>query len=197
MFEYLKGEIVLKRPEYLVVDINGVGYRISISLKTYDEVQENEIRKIFIYNHIKEDDYKLVGFLEAKQRNFFEMLLSVKGIGVSLALAVMSTFDMATVRGLILQEDYLTLKKVPKLGEKKAQQIILDLKDKMKKLDIISSEKVDILPQNSIEEELIMALEGLGYNKKAIEKLIDRKEILEYKDIQEAIKATLKKIQQL
>ena len=98
---------------------------------------------------------------------------------------------------MILQEDYLTLKKVPKLGEKKAQQIILDLKDKMKKLDIISSEKVDILPQNSIEEELIMALEGLGYNKKAIEKLIDRKEILEYKDIQEAIKATLKKIQQL
>lgn len=196
MFEYLKGEIVYKKPEYLVVDINGVGYKVFISLKTYDEVEEGETRRIFVYNHIKEDEYKLVGFLGSKERNFFEMLLSVKGIGVSLALAVMSTFDMEVVRGLILQEDYLTLKKVPKLGEKKAQQIILDLKGKMKKLDILSTEKANsLIIENSIEEELYMALEGLGYNKKSIEKLIDKKEVREYKNIQEAIKATLKKIQ--
>lgn len=194
MFEYLKGEIVLKKPEYLVLDINGIGYKIFISLKTYDFIEEGQINKIFIYNHIKEDEYKLVGFLESKEKFFFEMLLSVKGIGVSLALAIMSTFDMDMIRGLILQGDYLTLKKVPKLGEKKAQQIILDLKEKMKKLDIISSEKISDIRINSIEEELSMALEGLGYNKKSIEKLIDKKEIKKYKNIQEAIKETLKKI---
>lgn len=195
MFEYLKGEVAYKKPEYVALDVNGVGYKIYISLKTYDLLEEGEIKRLFIYNHIKEDDYKLVGFLEMKERNLFEMLLSVKGIGVSLALAIMSTFDIEMIRGLVLQEDYLTLKKVPKLGEKKAQQIILDLKDKLKKLDIISMEKTDEVIYISVEDELIMALEGLGYNKKDIDKLIDKEEIKKYKNIQEAIKETLKKIQ--
>lgn len=195
MFEYLKGEVAYKKPEYVALDVNGVGYKIYISLKTYDLLEEGEIKRLFIYNHIKEDDYKLVGFLEMKERNLFEMLLSVKGIGVSLALAIMSTFDIEMIRGLVLQEDYLTLKKVPKLGEKKAQQIILDLKDKLKKLDIISMEKTDEVIYISVEDELIMALEGLGYNKKDIDKLINKEEIKNYKNIQEAIKETLKKIQ--
>ena len=196
MFEYLKGEVAYKKPEYLALDVNGVGYKIFISLKTYDSVAEGEIKRFFIYNHIKEE-FKLVGFLEAKERNLFEMLLSVKGIGVSLALAIMSTFDVEMIRGLVLQEDFITLKKVPKLGEKKAQQIILDLKDKLKKLDIISMEKTDTVVYTSVEDELIMALEGLGYNKKDIDKLIDKEEIKNYKNIQEAIKGTLKKIQNL
>ena len=191
MFEYLKGEVAYKKPEYLALDVNGVGYKIFISLKTYDSVEEGEIKRFFIYNHIKEEEFKLVGFLEAKERNLFEMLLSVKGIGVSLALAIMSTFDVEMIRGLVLQEDFVTLKKVPKLGEKKAQQIILDLKDKL----IISMEKTDTVVYTSVEDELIMALEGLGYNKKDIDKLIDKEEIKNYKNIQEAIKGTLKKIQ--
>lgn len=195
MFEYLKGEIVYKKPEYLALDINGVGYKIYISLKTYDVVKEGDIKRFFIYNHIKEETFTLVGFLEEKERNLFEMLLSVKGIGVSLALAIMSTFDIETIRGLVLQEDYITLKKVPKLGEKKAQQIILDLKNKLKKLDIISMEKSENISTYSVEEELILALEGLGYTKKDIDKIINKEEIKNYKNIQEAIKATLKKIQ--
>lgn len=195
MFEYLNGEISYKKPEYLALDVNGIGYKIYISLKTYDLVEEGEKKRLFIYNYIKEDDYKLVGFLDVKERNLFEMLLSVKGIGVSLALAIMSTFDVEMIRGLVLQEDYISLKKVPKLGEKKAQQIILDLKDKLKKLDIISMEKSENITYTSIEEELILALEGLGYNKKDIDKIIDKEEIKNYKNIQEAIKGTLKKIQ--
>ena len=195
MFEYLKGEIIYKKPEYLALDINGVGYKIYISLKTYDSVKEGDIKRFFIYNHIKEETFTLVGFLEEKERNLFEMLLSVKGIGVSLALAIMSTFDIETIRGLVLQEDYITLKKVPKLGEKKAQQIILDLKNKLKKLDIISMEKSENISPYSVEEELILALEGLGYTKKDIDKIINKEEIKNYKNIQEAIKATLKKIQ--
>lgn len=195
MFEYLKGEVVYKKPEYLALDINGVGYKIYISLKTYDSVKEGDIKRFFIYNHIKEETFTLVGFLEEKERNLFEMLLSVKGIGVSLALAIMSTFDIETIRGLVLQEDYITLKKVPKLGEKKAQQIILDLKNKLKKLDIISMEKSENISPYSVEEELILALEGLGYTKKDIDKIINKEEIKNYKNIQEAIKATLKKIQ--
>lgn len=196
MFEYLKGEVAYKKPEYLALDVNGVGYKVHISLKTYDSVEVGETKRIYIYNHIKEEEFKLVGFLEEKERNLFEMLLSVKGIGVSLALAIMSTFDIDTIRELVLQENFVTLKKVPKLGEKKAQQIILDLKDKLKKLDIVSMEKTSgTVAYTSVEDELIMALEGLGYNKKDIDKLIDKDEIKSYKNIQEAIKGTLKKIQ--
>lgn len=196
MFEYLKGEVAYKKPEYLALDVNGIGYKIYISLTTYDSVETGDTKRFFIYNHIKEEEFKLVGFLEERERNLFEMLLSVKGIGVSLALAIMSTFDMDTFRGLVLQENYIALKKVPKLGEKKAQQIILDLKDKMKKLDIVSMERVfGANASSNVEEELIMALEGLGYNKKDIDKLLDKNEIRNYKNIQEAIKETLKKIQ--
>lgn len=196
MFEYLKGEVAYKKSEYLALDVNGIGYKIYISLTTYDSVETGDTKRFFIYNHIKEEEFKLVGFLEERERNLFEMLLSVKGIGVSLALAIMSTFDMDTFRGLVLQENYIALKKVPKLGEKKAQQIILDLKDKMKKLDIVSMEKVfGANASSNVEDELIMALEGLGYNKKDIDKLLDKNEIRNYKNIQEAIKETLKKIQ--
>ena len=195
MFEYLKGIVTYKKLDYIALEVGGVGYRVYISLRTYDKIETNKELKIYIFNFIKEEEYKLIGFLEERERNLFEMLLSVKGIGVSLALAIMSTFDVEMIRGLVLQEDFVTLKKVPKLGEKKAQQIILDLKDKLKKLDIISMEKTDTVVYTSVEDELIMALEGLGYNKKDIDKLIDKEEIKNYKNIQEAIKGTLKKIQ--
>ncbi|MFA6709683.1 MAG: Holliday junction branch migration protein RuvA, partial [Fusobacterium sp.] len=194
MFDYLKGQVDYKTTNYVAVDVNGVGYKVFISLRTYDTIAEGENIKIYIYNHIKEEEFKLVGFLNKKERNLFEMLLSVKGIGVSLALAIMSTFHIDEIKTLILREDYLTLKKVPKLGQKKSQQIILDLKNKISKLDVVSDGSVLSENYSNIEEELIMALEGLGYNKKDIEKLIDREELKNYKNIQEAIKETLRKI---
>lgn len=194
MFDYLKGQVDYKTTNYVAVDVNGVGYKVFISLRTYDTITEGENIKIYIYNHIKEEEFKLVGFLNKKERNLFEMLLSVKGIGVSLALAIMSTFHIDEIKTLILREDYLTLKKVPKLGQKKSQQIILDLKNKINKLDVVSDSSVLLENYSNIEEELIMALEGLGYNKKDIEKLINREEIKNYKNIQEAIKETLRKI---
>lgn len=196
MFEFLIGKVEYKKIEYAAINVNGVGYKVFISLRTYDKLEEGEEVKIFIYSHIKEEEFKLVGFLEEKERNLFEMLLSVKGIGVSLALAIMSTFEIDMIKGLILKGDYITLKKVPKLGEKKSQQIILDLKEKIKKLDMSSSvTKLDIGFVSDVEEELVMALEGLGYNKKDIDKILDKEEIKGYKNIEEAIKKTLKKIQ--
>lgn len=196
MFEFLIGKVEYKKIEYAAINVNGVGYKVFISLRTYDKLEEGKEVKIFIYSHIKEEEFKLVGFLEEKERNLFEMLLSVKGIGVSLALAIMSTFEIDMIKGLILKGDYITLKKVPKLGEKKSQQIILDLKEKIKKLDMSSSvTKLDIGFVSDVEEELVMALEGLGYNKKDIDKILDKEEIKGYKNIEEAIKKTLKKIQ--
>lgn len=196
MFEYLRGKVEYKKPEYLALDVNGVGYRVSISLRTYDKVKTGSEVKLYIYNYIKEDSFKLIGFLEERERNIFEMLLGVKGIGVSLALSVMSTFDIDTLRDLIAADDYVNLKKVPKLGEKKSQQLILDLKSKLKILDTLSVEarNENISSQFQIEEELYSALEGLGYSKKEIDSLLTKEELKNFTSIEEAIKSVLKKV---
>ena len=196
MYEYLRGKVEYKKPDYLALDVNGIGYKVNISLRTYDFVNAGEEVKLYIYNYIKEDAFKLIGFLEERERNLFEMLLGVKGIGVSLALSVMSTFDIDTIRDLVAIDDYNNLKRVPKLGEKKSQQLILDLKSKLKTLDALSidTRNNDAARHLMIEEELISALEGLGYSKKEINTLITREELKSFKTIEEAIKGVLKKV---
>ncbi|WP_297404568.1 Holliday junction branch migration protein RuvA [uncultured Cetobacterium sp.] len=196
MFEYLNGKITVKRPEYVAMDVNGVGYRVYITLKTYDKVILNENKQLYIYNVIKEDAFKLVGFLEERERALFEMLIGVSGIGLSLALAIMSTFSIDNIREIVLNEDFKTLKKVPKLGEKKSKQIIIDLNNKMKTLNLMSMEEPQEDSMNlMIEDELYLALESLGYSKKEIDKLISKNELREFKTLEDAIKGVLKKIQ--
>ena len=113
--------------------------------------------------------FKLIGFLEEKrERNLFEMLLGVKGVGVSLALSVMSTFDVEQLRKIVADNDYATLKRVPKLGEKKAQQVILDLKGKLKAIGNLFTQEENILETFAIEDELYEALESSGTVKKRL-----------------------------
>ncbi|MGL5356347.1 MAG: Holliday junction branch migration protein RuvA [Cetobacterium sp.] len=196
MFEYLNGVIKIKKAEYLAVDVNGIGYRVYITLKTYDKVQIGDKRELYIYNVIKEDTFKLVGFLEEKERVLFEMLIGISGIGLSLALSIMSTFTIDNIREIVLNEDFKTLKRVPKLGEKKSKQIIIDLNNKIKTLNLMSMEEPsgEVL-NNAIEEELYMALESLGYSKKEIDSLISKEELKGYTTLESAIKGVLKKIQ--
>ncbi|WP_297431221.1 Holliday junction branch migration protein RuvA [uncultured Cetobacterium sp.] len=196
MFEYLNGVIKIKKPEYLAVDVNGIGYRVYITLKTYDQVQVGEKRELYIYNVIKEDAFKLVGFLQERERVLFEMLIGISGIGLSLALSIMSTFSIDNIREIVLTEDFKTLKRVPKLGEKKSKQIIIDLNNKIKTLNLMSMEDPsgDML-NNAIEEELYMALDSLGYSKKEIDSMISKDELNSYSTLEEAIKGVLKKIQ--
>lgn len=196
MFEYLNGVIKIKKPEYLAVDVNGVGYRVYITLKTYDQVQVGEKKELYIYNVIKEDAFKLVGFLQERERVLFEMLIGISGIGLSLALSIMSTFSIDNIREIVLTEDFKTLKRVPKLGEKKSKQIIIDLNNKIKTLNLMSMEDPsgDML-NNAIEEELYMALDSLGYSKKEIDSMISKEELNSYSTLEEAIKGVLKKIQ--
>ena len=197
MFEYLKGKIEYKKPEFAALDIGGVGYKIYISLKTYDKLKVGEATKMYIYNFIKEDSFKLIGFLEERERVMFEMLLSVSGIGVSLALSILSSFDIEEIRKVVADEDFKTLKKVPKLGEKKSKQIILDLKTKLGSLEMISSgglftSEIDLSLQ--IMEEVYLALESLGYSRKEIDSLVTREELKKLESIEVAIKFVLKKI---
>lgn len=194
MFEYLKGTIEYKKGDYVALDVNNIGYKVNISLRTYDEVKKGDIVKFYIYNYIKEDSYKLIGFLHERDRKAFELLLGVKGIGMSLALSVMSMFDADTLGTIIASGDYKTLKRVPKLGEKKAQQVILDLKGKFKKLGNLFDQDNEIVNIFAIEDELYEALESLGYSKKEIESLVSKEEIMSFKTLEEAIKTVLRKV---
>lgn len=194
MFEYLKGKIEYKKPDYIALDVNGVGYKVNISLRVYDKVKTGEVVRLYIFNYIKEDAFKLIGFLEERERNLFEMLLGVKGVGVSLALSIMSTFDVEQLRKIVSANDYTTLKRVPKLGEKKAQQVILDLKGKLKAIGNLFTQDEDILESFTIEDELYEALEALGYSQKEINSLVSKEEIRSFKSIEEAIKMVLKKV---
>ena len=175
MFEYLKGKVEYKKPDYLALDVNGVGYKVNISLRVYDKIKTGENVRLYIFNYIKEDAFKLIGFLEERERNLFEMLLGVKGVGVSLALSIMSTFDVEQLRKIVAENDYATLKRVPKLGEKKAQD-------------------ENLFESFAIEDELYEALEALGYSQKEINSLVSKEEIRGFTSIEEAIKCVLKKV---
>lgn len=197
MFEYLRGKVKIKKPDYIGLDVNGVGYRVYITLKTYDQLALNDEVEMYIYNVIKEDTFKLVGFLQERERAMFEMLIGISGIGLSLALSIMSTFSIDNIREIVLNEDFKTLKRVPKLGEKKSKQIIIDLNNKMKTLNLMSMEEgTSGMGLNvQIEEELYLALESLGYGKKEIDALVSKEEINRFTSLEEAIRGVLKKIQ--
>ncbi len=194
MFEYLKGKVEYKKPDYLALDVNGVGYKVNISLRVYDKIKTGESVRLYIFNYIKEDAFKLIGFLEERERNLFEMLLGVKGVGVSLALSIMSTFDVEQLRKIVAENDYATLKRVPKLGEKKAQQVILDLKGKLKAIGNLFTQDENLFENFAIEDELYEALEALGYSQKEINSLVSKEEIRGFTSIEEAIKCVLKKV---
>ena len=190
MFEYLYGVVEYKKMDYVALDINGVGYKIYISLREYEKIKVGEKYKFFIYNQVKEDANNLIGFTEERDRKLFEKLLKVKGIGVSLGLAIFSTFSYDKVVELIINEDYKTLKKAPKLGEKKAQLIILELKNKLKNIDYVEEKSVSA----DMLQDMILALEGLGYTKKEIDSILSKVDLKQFSTIEEAIKGILKNI---
>ena len=196
MFDYIKGQIVNKKVDSVSLDINGIGYKIHISLNTFEKIKEKEC-KLYIYNYIREDAYILYGFYDESEREFFEKLLSVSGVGAKLAIAILSTYTVKDLKQIILNEDINLLIKVPGLGIKKGKKLILDVKDKLPvNLTLEDSfESKDSIRISELEENIYLALESLGYSSKDIDKFVEREKIREYKNIEEAIRDILRKIQ--
>ncbi|MCY7007116.1 Holliday junction branch migration protein RuvA [Fusobacterium simiae] len=188
MFEYLYGTVEYKKMDYIAIDINGVGYKIYFPLREYEKIEVGNKYKFYIYNYIKEDNYKLIGFLEEKDRKIYEQLLKIDGIGPSLSLAVLSNFSYNKIIEIISKNDYTTLRQVPKLGEKKAQIIILNLKSKLKNLTYTEEETISM----DMLEDLVLALEGLGYSKKEIDKTLSKVDLSVFSSLEDAIKGILK-----
>lgn len=196
MFEYIRGKVTVKRVDYVALEVNGVAYRVHISLNTYEKLK-NEEERLFIHSYIREDAFVLYGFYETRERELFEKLLSVSGVGAKLAIAILSTFTVRDLKQMIVSEDEKMLTKVPGLGIKKAKKLILEVKDKIN-INLTledDTEQVDFIKTHQLEEDIYLALEALGYKQKDLEKFVSRNEIKNYSDIEEAIKDILKKIQ--
>ena len=160
MFDYINGIIVKSLINYVVIDINGLGYKIYVA-NPY-KYKEGEKYTIFLYNNVKEEENSLYGFSSEEERTLFLRLIDVKGLGIKTAISILATSSINGIVDAIDRENILYLKKFPKVGEKLARQMILDLKGKL-----VSSEVND-----NTNEELVMALESLGYKKADIKSVI-------------------------
>ena len=194
MITQLQGKLVEKNPTHVVIDCHGVGYFVNISLNTYSALPEGEAIKLYTYLQIKEDAHTLYGFLTKAEREVFVLLLSVSGVGASTARTMLSSLTAAHVRSAIINGDVATIQAVKGIGAKTAQRVVLDLKDKMLKLQ--DFEEVHFNTLNTNKEEALAALEVLGFVRKQAEKVVDTiiKSNSEELSVEEIIKQALKRL---
>ena len=172
MITHIQGRLVEKTPTDVVIDCNGVGYHIHISLYTFSKIPNTENIKLFTYLQIKEDAHSLFGFVEKSERELFKLLLSVSGIGASIARTMLSSMEPKQILNAIASADVVTIQSIKGIGAKTAQRVILDLKEKV--LKIYDLDEVSIASNNTNKDEALSALEVLGFNKKLAEKVVDR-----------------------
>lgn len=184
MYSYLNGKIEYQNSDSIVIDVNGVGYKVFVPNPFSYEL--NNTYRVFVYNHIREDEYSLYGFKTLEEKELFMKLINVKGMGPKVASGIFATGSIKGVVDAINKENTLYLTKFPKIGEKLAKQIILDLKGKL-------SIEVEDTEDNNVEE-LISVLENLGYKSAEIKKIVsqvDASKSLE-DQVKEALKLLLK-----
>ncbi len=177
MIAYIKGRLEAKSSNYVVIDINGVGYKIFMSGTAISELPEiGEEVKVHTYYYVREDNISLYGFNTQEELKMFELLLSVSGVGAKSALAILAAVKPSTFALAVISNDVKALTKIPGVGPKSAQRIILELKDKLKTEQAISEESNSeinaVITNNTNFDEAISALQVLGYNRREIEKAI-------------------------
>ena len=172
MIAHIQGKLVEKTPTEVVIDCGGVGYHINISLHTYSLLPTADFIKLYTYVQIKEDAHTLFGFMEKTEREIFKMLLSVSGIGASIARTMLSSLEPRQVIQAIASGDVATIQSIKGSGTKTAQRVIIELKDKVLKL--YDLEEVSLVQNNTNKDEALSALEVLGFIRKTAEKVVEK-----------------------
>ena len=203
MLAYIKGELTAKARGYIVIDVGGLGYKVFMSDLAMQNIGKiGDTVKVHTYYRVMEDDISIFGFNTQEELRLFELLISVSGIGAKTAITMLGTIEPSDFAIAIISNDINTLKKLPGIGAKTAQRIVLELKDKLKKerqieeLSIVSSKSIDIkkaIEKDSKVEEAFTALQVLGYNSKEIEKAMEKINT-EDLSLEEIIKAGLKEL---
>jgi Holliday junction DNA helicase RuvA len=172
MIAYLKGKLVHKDPTHAIVEVNGIGYQVGISLHTFSQIKDKEDIKLATYLHVREDAHILFGFASEAEKQMFQQLISVNGIGPSTALVVLSYLPPDELRSAIVNEDAVALQSVKGIGGKTAQRLILELRDKLKKESMEMASGGGIV-RNTLRQEALTALVTLGIAKPAAERSVD------------------------
>jgi len=164
---YLTGKIISAKPTQLLLDVNGVGYTVSISINTFEKISGKETASLHIYTNVKEDSISLYGFFREAEKDMFEILISVSGVGPKSALGLLSGISVENLKHAIIEENVSRLVAVPGIGRKTAERLILELKSKVGKI-----EDGEVATHPSNKQEAISALTTLGYNIKYAENAV-------------------------
>ena len=170
MITHIRGRLVEKSPTAVVIDCNGVGYFIHISLHTFSQLKDDESIKLLTHLQIKEDAHQLYGFATLMEREIFRLLISVSGIGTNTARTMLSSLTPKQIREGIAAEDVALIQSVKGIGSKTAQRVIIDLKDKI--LKIYDIDETLLISDNTNKDEALSALEVLGFAKKNSERVV-------------------------
>ena len=192
MIAYLKGELVVKSEEYIIIEVQGIGYKIFMSETAINKLGAiGEIIKIHTYVRVREDDISIYGFNTNEELHMFELLISVGGIGAKSAITILSNITPSRFALAVITNEVNTLKKLPGIGPKTAQRIILELKDKIKTEEAIGAETSELEKEENKQEEfeeVIQALQVLGYRRYEINKILPK---IKSESLEERIKEAL------
>ena len=171
MITQIIGRLVEKTPTQVVIDCNGVGYAVNISLYTFSQINDGENIKLYTHLQVREDSHTLFGFNTTIERSVFLLLISVSGIGSSTARMMLSSLEPLQIQRAIISEDLNTIKSIKGIGLKTAQRVLIELKDKMLNLQVEG--EIQNFGNNTIKDEALSALEVLGYTRKQSERILD------------------------
>ncbi|MFD2564084.1 Holliday junction branch migration protein RuvA [Aquimarina rubra] len=172
MITQIKGRLVEKNPTEVIIDCNGVGYMLHISLHTFSLLPDQELLQLFTHLQVKEDSHTLFGFAEKSEREIFRLLISVSGIGASTARTMLSSLHPDQIKEAIASNDVATIQSIKGIGAKTAQRVIIDLKDKI--LKVYDIDELSVSLNNTNKDEALSALETLGFNRKLVSKVVDK-----------------------
>ena len=171
MISHLSGKLVSKSPTALVVECNGIGYEVNISLNTYSKIIDSEQIKIYTHLQVREDSHSIFGFFDELERSVFRLLISVSGIGANTARTMLSSMPPNKVIESIQSDNVVAIQSIKGIGAKTAQRVIIDLKDKI--LNLIDDKEFNVSPNNTQREEALSALSVLGYPIKQTQRIVD------------------------
>ena len=174
MIGYLRGQLVDKRTNQVLVDVNGVGYVVSIPLSTFYSLGElHDDVTLLVHTHLREDSIALYGFLTSREKQFFELLISASGVGPSLALKILSGMSVDELLPAIRTGDLVRLTRIPGVGRKTAERIVLELRDKLAAMEPPQPERVTAAGRTQLESDVVSALLNLGYDRRTAESAIE------------------------
>lgn len=172
MITHIQGKLVEKNPTDVVIDCNGVGYFLNISLHTYSQIPDNEHLKLYTVLLVREDAHTLYGFSSVAEREIFKLLISVSGVGASTARTMLSSLTPKQIKEGIAHGDVVLIQSIKGIGVKTAQRVILDLKDKI--LKIYDIDELLVSKNNTSKDEALSALEVLGFIRKQSERVVEK-----------------------